>query len=252
LNERADQTNARRSLWHVDDGWAVFAGPLHHNDSHAHSAAVFLAGLEGKFRLRIAGAEWVSCRTAVIPAGVAYEFDVGGDPLGVVYLEPNLGRADALVPLVGEGREVGGALIGAGGEIAQIRSAFEERGRIGSHAPALRDLIGFAERNARRQIDQRIARVAGALDRSSAELVPLSEVAASVRLSVSRFQHLFTAEVGVPYRRYRAWHRLRAAIREIRRGSSYTAAAHAAGFADQAHFTRAFRRAFGAPPSRGL
>ena len=161
-------------------------------------------------------------------------------------------RADALVPLVGEGREVGGALVGAGGEIAQIRTAFEERGRIGSHAPALGDLIGFAQRNARRQIDPRIARVAGALDRSCAELVPLSEIAASVRLSASRFQHLFTAEVGVPYRRYRAWHRLRAAIREIRRGSSYTAAAHAAGFADQAHFTRAFRRAFGAPPSRGL
>jgi AraC-like DNA-binding protein len=29
-------------------------------------------------------------------------------------------------------------------------------------------------------------------------------------------------------------------------------AAHAAGFADQAHFSRAFRAAFGAPPSRGL
>jgi AraC-like DNA-binding protein len=251
LNERADQPNARRSLWHVDEGWAVFAGPLHHNEPHAHSAAVFLAGLAGKFRLRIAGADWLSCRTAVIPAGVAYEFDLGGDPLGVVYLEPNLGRAEALAPLVGEAREVGGALIGGGGETAPIRTVYDERGS-GSHAIALGDLIGFAQRRARRQIDPRIARVAGALDRSCADLVPLSQVAASVGLSPSRFQHLFTAEVGVPYRRYRAWHRLRAAIREIRRGSSFTAAAHAAGFADQAHFTRAFRRAFGAPPSRGL
>ncbi len=56
----------------------------------------------------------------------------------------------------------------------------------------------------------------------------------------------------MPFRRYRAWHRLRAAIREVVGGSSLTAAAHAAGFADQAHFTRSFRRTFGAPPSRGL
>ena len=56
----------------------------------------------------------------------------------------------------------------------------------------------------------------------------------------------------MPFRRYRAWQRLRAAIREVAGGSSLTAAAHAAGFADQAHFTRSFRRTFGAPPSRGL
>jgi len=53
----------------------------------------------------------------------------------------------------------------------------------------------------------------------------------------------------VPFRRYRAWHRLRAAIREVAGGSSFTAAAHAAGFADQAHFTRVFSRTFGAPPA---
>ena len=56
----------------------------------------------------------------------------------------------------------------------------------------------------------------------------------------------------MPFRRYRVWHRLRAAIREVAQGSNLTAAAHAAGFADQAHFTREFRRTFGAPPSRGL
>ena len=43
-----------------------------------------------------------------------------------------------------------------------------------------------------------------------------------------------------------------AAIRTAAGGDNLTTAAHAAGFADQAHFSRAFRRTFGAPPSHGL
>jgi hypothetical protein len=39
------------------------------------------------------------------------------------------------------------------------------------------------------------------------------------------------------FRRYRAWRRVRVAINEIVKGSRFTTAAHAAGFADQAHFT---------------
>jgi methylphosphotriester-DNA--protein-cysteine methyltransferase len=77
-------------------------------------------------------------------------------------------------------------------------------------------------------------------------------VAAEVGLSGSRFQHLFTREVGVPFRRYRAWQRMRAAIAEIVRGSSFGRAAHLAGFADQAHFGHDFRRTFGAPASQSL
>ena len=66
LNERAAR---RAALWHVDAGWAVFAGPLHHNAPHAHSTAVYLAGLYGTFRLRVAGSRWLTCRSAVIRAG---------------------------------------------------------------------------------------------------------------------------------------------------------------------------------------
>ena len=53
LNERAArQRPPHEALWHVDSGWAVFAGPLHHNAPHAHSTAVYLAGLYGSdFRL---------------------------------------------------------------------------------------------------------------------------------------------------------------------------------------------------------
>ena len=157
LNERA--AKARRggnSLWHVDAGWAFFAGPLGHNDSHAHSTAVYLAGLYGTFRLRVAGSGWVSCRSAVIRAGTPYEFDVGGDPLGVFYLEPSIDSADALAPLVGGGEEVNGALVGSG-DGSPMRAHYERRSDVASMRAGMLDVIDFAQRSARRRIDQRIA-----------------------------------------------------------------------------------------------
>ncbi|TXM93608.1 helix-turn-helix transcriptional regulator, partial [Methylobacterium sp. WL122] len=77
-------------------------------------------------------------------------------------------------------------------------------------------------------------------------------LAASVGLSASRFQHLFTDAVGVPFRRYRGWLRMRRAIGAVIDGNNFTGAAHAAGFADQAHFAHDFRRTFGAPASLSL
>jgi AraC-like DNA-binding protein len=213
---------------------------------------VYLAGLYGSFQLRIGGGAWLSCRTAVLPAGVAYEFDMRGEPLAVIYLEPNVAGADALVPLVGGAREVCGALVGSTGEVSALRALYERRDRRTDIAPALRALTDFSERRAHRNIDPRVARAVAAMQAGEAAAAPVAEMAAAVGLSASRFQHVFTEHVGVPFRRYRAWHRLRAAIREVVEGSSYTAAAHAAGFADQAHFAREFRRTFGAPASQGL
>jgi AraC-like DNA-binding protein len=247
LNERAAPRASRAALWHVDDGWALFAGPLHHNDSHAHSAAVHLAGLYGTFRLRIAGSGWLSCRSAVVRAGTPYEFDVGGEPLGVFYLEPHLAGADALAPLVAGADEYGGALV-SGADASWLRAAYERRSDIGA---SVGDVLDFAKRQARHRIDARIARAVSAMAQTT-DAASVTIAARAAGLSASRFQHLFTREVGVPFRRYRVWQRLRAAIGEAAGGATLTQAAHAAGFADQAHFSRAFRQTFGAPPSRGL
>jgi AraC-like DNA-binding protein len=251
LNERAaPATGARAALWHVDDGWALFAGPLQHNDPHAHSAAVYLAGLYGTFRLRIAGGDWLSCRSAVIRAGTPYEFDVGGDPLGVFYLEPNLAGVDALAPLLSGASEIGGALVGDA-DAPLLRAAFEQRPGAGELRQGIGDMVGFAKCKARRQIDARIARAVSDMGRST-DAASVTIAARAAGLSASRFQHLFTREVGVPFRRYRGWQRLRGAIHAAASGLSLTEAAYAAGFADQAHFSRTFRATFGAPPSRGL
>lgn len=254
LNERATAAafSGPSSLWHVDEGCSLFAGPLQHNDLHRHSVPVYLAGLYGTFRLRIDGSAWLSCRTAAIPAGVPYEFDMRGEPLAVLYLEPNVAGVDALVPLVGGGREVNRALVGRTGELALLRELYEGRAGRQYIQPALEAMTAFSSRRAGRVIDPRVSRIVETLHTSYASPDPTAEVARSVGLSASRFQHLFTAHVGVPFRRYRAWRRLRAAIREIVGGSSFTSAAYAAGFADQAHFAREFRRTFGASASRGI
>jgi AraC-like DNA-binding protein len=75
-------------------------------------------------------------------------------------------------------------------------------------------------------------------------------MAQGARLSPSYFQHLFKTETGVPFRRYRSWARMGAALKAVRSGCSLTEAAHAAGFSSSAHFSSAFARMFGLPPSR--
>jgi len=241
------------ALWHLDEGRTLFIGPLDYNASHQHGAPVYLAGLYGKFGLRVEGGRWRSVRTAVIPAGVRHELQLGGMPIGVFYIEPDLAGTEALTPLVRGSSEEGGALMGAAGEVGALRALYGSKTATRWAGEALGDLLGFARSRARKEIDPRIARAVASL--SSFGLGPLRSVgalAAEVGLSGSRFQHLFTQEVGVPFRRYRAWQRMRGAIAEIVRGSSFGRAAHLAGFADQAHFGHDFRRTFGAAASRSL
>lgn len=239
-------------IWHLDRGRALFVGPLGYNAPHRHSVPVYLAGVYAPFRLRIGGTAWTRCRTAVVPAGVPYEFDVAGAPLAVLYLEPSEAGAEALMPLVSQAREVGGALLGARGELSVIRALYEARDSAGWTGAALDSLLAFATPRAARSLDPRIARAVALLTASADDATGAADAARAVGLSSSRFQHLFAREVGVPFRRFRGWQRLRSAIGEIAAGASFTAAAHAAGFADQAHFARAFRQTFGAPASPSL
>jgi AraC family transcriptional regulator len=77
--------------------------------------------------------------------------------------------------------------------------------------------------------------------------ITLTSTANQIRLSHSRARHLFAAQTGLPFKTYVLWLRLERAVALYARGSSLTEAAHTAGFADSAHFSRTFRRTFGLP-----
>lgn len=86
-----------------------------------------------------------------------------------------------------------------------------------------------------------IAYVASGLDRP----IALASAAKSVGLSPGRVRHLFVEHTGLPFRTYLLWLRLTKAVGVFAGGGSLTEAAHEAGFADSAHFSRTFRRMFG-------
>lgn len=254
LYERAATDTVRfDALWDISGGRTLFTGPLNYNTSHQLGAPVFLACIYGSFRLRLHGGDWLSCRTALIPAGVLHELDVGGDPLAVFYIEPNIAGADTLKPLIRNTRQIDGALVGTAGEIAFMRDLYEDRYNPHWTAEPLVDLMGFAKRRASAEpIDPRIAEVVELLCANGDDIAPVAMLAATAGLSSSRFQHVFTQQIGVPFRRYRSWIRVRKAICEILKGSNFTTAAHATGFSDSAHFSNEFRKTFGAPPTVGL
>jgi len=77
----------------------------------------------------------------------------------------------------------------------------------------------------------------------------LQRAAAAAGPSPSRLSHLFRAEIGLPFRSFVLWARLRRAAELAAGGASTTECAIAAGFSDAAHFSRTFREHFGLPPS---
>lgn len=96
--------------------------------------------------------------------------------------------------------------------------------------------------------DQRINTVLDRLE-SSDTFPKIEELAKSCNVSVSRFIHLFSEQMNMPFKSYYLWLKLRRALLEIKSGNDVTEASYNAGFADSAHFSRTFRHTFGFSPS---
>jgi AraC-like DNA-binding protein len=77
----------------------------------------------------------------------------------------------------------------------------------------------------------------------------LAEAARAAHLSPSRLTHRFSEEVGIPFRRFVLWLRLRRAGEEMANARTLTEAAIAAGFSDLSHLGRVCRATFGVTPS---
>jgi methylphosphotriester-DNA--protein-cysteine methyltransferase len=229
----------------------LFLGQALGLSAHRNAVAVLCAGIDGSFAVasdpKRPEAGYMTCRTALIPANTLHHLNCGPGTMAFLYVDA---RSDDFRRLnASMQRTCNGIGLQLTTEAAYLDQLI-----------ALRD--GAPWRDARRAIattlglgaatreDERIATTLRALREQPGEPHPLDEVAQRVRLSPSRFLHLFKASTGVPFRRYKMWIRMGAAIHSMGAGLPLTEAALAAGFSSSSHFSAAFREMFGLPPSQ--
>ena len=217
---------------------------------HSHHAVQISIGMTGHVRFSEEGGEWVEGDAAVIMPNAAHSFDPLGNTVAMIFVDP-----ETL-----EGRWLRHSMRGTINPVDSQRSdevrtsllAF--RDRRPSLDEAARLITGAVRALCEgpppvRRMDERIARALAWIRANDARGLSLEAVAREAFLSPSRFAHLFTEEVGLPFRRYLLWRKLTRAIGEVGRGNTMSAAAHAAGFSDSAHLTRTFYQMFGIPPT---
>lgn len=239
---------ARFFLW---TGSALFLGAMEDASAHAHHALQVAVGLTGTFVLETP-AETFECRSVVISPDQIHRFRGGGGEQAIILLDTESSVAQHVRSSMCKGAGVREF------DVALVQPTLEQlEASIGKPLDCdraktlcqqmLSELAGESPKSL--PLDPRIQMALGFAQSQPELKTPLKAVAEAVGLSEGRLVHLFKQQVGIPIRRYLLWLRIIHAIENLFANVSLTTAAHNAGFADSAHFTRTFRRMFGVTPS---
>ncbi|MBV1858532.1 MAG: helix-turn-helix domain-containing protein [Nannocystaceae bacterium] len=222
---------------------AAYVGPGLDLEPHHNAAATLAVALDHPFEYSRMGNDPAPPRHAdrvLIPPDTRHHLRADGR-VAFLYLDATSDEYEAL-----QGGDWGGT--------PAARTA-AQRAFTHPTGPPSHQILGMLEAmgiTARKGLDPRVREVARSLSANPQLFTSVSIAANQARLSTHRFQHLFRAEMGVPFRRYRRWSRMAVAARVIADGGSLTDAALEAGFSSSAHFSASFRGLFGLSPSRLL
>jgi AraC-like DNA-binding protein len=221
--------------------------------THTHHAAQMIIALEGQARLKYAEQDWQYYDAAIVGADQPHAYDGNGLVGAMLLVDPETREGRWLQQSLKQ--PIQGMLPDRLPQArALVRQFIDCPGDEGETAQFVAEIVrqfgtGIMPN---RTIDERVATAIGVVQDLDTRVASLEEIASKVFLSPSRFAHLFSDEVGIPFRRYLLWRRLTRAILLTSRGRTLSRAAHEAGFSDAAHFTRTFYQMFGIPPSAML
>lgn len=239
---------ARITVWEGGGLWFIEAEPdLGGVPPHAHHAVQLTFRLDGAMTIGTRDEE-LRNDIVVVDADAEHRFTLGGTA-ALLFVDPESSVGRAIRHDLLRGRNA--AAIEdeqLATEVEALRAAWVSRRAADELRSLGRDLAQrLAGVTRATPTDPRIAGIiAGLGDRLDGPLT-LSDVARSTHLSPSRLRHLFVEQTGLPFKSYVLWRRLMRAVETFLEGATLTEAAHAAGFADSAHFSRTCRRMFGLP-----
>lgn len=221
---------------------------------HAHHAIQITLALDaphGAFLLRAAGQNrWRKLNGAVVMPHRPHEFDGCDGTIAQIFLEPETDQGRVLLERFGRSdiSELPSEIQRQAANVLAARFAARASATaLVADARAVIDALA-GQAPVRRTLDARIAAAVDVIAHRAAAPLSLVDVARAVHLSPGRLRHLFVEQTGTTFRAYLLWLRINRAVNAMMNGSSWTEAAHFAGFADSAHLSRTFRRMFGVSP----
>ena len=189
---------------------------------------------------------WRSHRAAVVPPCLRHALDVASGVQGKLFVETDSPCASGFQRRFPYLRGAVTDLIDR--EIVELfRWIFEDDPQQEAVERRLDRLL--APGHAETHLDPRIQKIVELIRNEPDRNYSQGELAASLGLSPSRLLHLFSEQLGVPYRRFRMWKRLMLSFELLHAQDNMTLAALDSGFADATHFGHAFRDTFGVNPA---
>lgn len=214
---------------------ALFVGPAFGLSPHRNAVDVLAIGIDAPFAASLEDDGcYRICRTLHIRANSLHHLtDIRGR-MAFLYVDPLDSDREAIAALEPTALiDILGTLVDGAVEWRDARAALTAQLSGEAHTAP----------------DPRIRQAIELIHADPAGRPSLAAVARRTGVSPSRFRHLFVAATGVPFRRYRLWIAMGAAVRAAARGESLTMAALDAGFSSSAHFSAAFREMFGMAPA---
>ncbi len=224
-------------------GWALYVGLAGDTEYHAHHAIQISVGRSHPVDLRTSDGHLYRGTAVLVPPDVPHCLLGGGEPMTLLFLEPESALGRSLLAT----EPTASARILEETQAEALRTSLPGVGSEEDFQSALQGLTA-ADKLRSTSLDPRVRKVIRWL-KETGGIGTLDAAARAHGLSSSRLGHLFSAQVGLPFRPFALWLRLQGALAHVARGANLTEAAHGAGFADSAHLTRTFRRMFGVAPS---
>jgi len=196
-----------------------------------------------------------SALTFLVPAGSSVTINSGDEPVAVITLDCLGGDLSVLLTgLIKAGQKSSGEGCYSDLDYQNELVALLTSIQVGKPSPTivfklLEEFIGSRRKGL--FVDEPDLRIKKAVDficSSDSGGVSIDEIAHHVCLSVPRLTQLFKQVTGSSVRRLRNWNRLYIAAKLYSKGVSLNDAAHSAGFADYAHFSRTFKSIIGISP----
>lgn len=225
-----------RTLW-LWQGHAAYLGTSFQLDTHSTPVQCFVLGIDETVTVHTPdGGRWQR-RSVLIPARTTHKLESSGRVL-FYYLDP---RSAAAARLRAAMRESPAPVAAGHRDEAALTAHLNQSGP--PDPGELRRLIAGPEPPA--TLDERIRVVMNTIVNEPAGQAGAAELATDLGISTSRFLHLFSANAGTSFRRYRLWARLLSVAGAVADGVDLTRAAADAGFASASHFSDTFRTLFG-------